>query len=220
MTEAEWCESVRSAQMLDHLRDRASVRKLRLFAVASCHRVWDRLEDERSRRAIEVAEGVAEGSVDKQTQHDAWVVARAVAREIRNPGEYYAVDYEAACLADAACHAVGPSIQLYFTVGALEHAATHCRQGNDIVTGELPSILRDIYGNPFRPVAVDRAWQTATVVRLAQAIYDERAFARLPILADALDEAGCGDETILSHCRGPGPHVRGCWVVDLLLGKE
>jgi hypothetical protein len=63
-------------------------------------------------------------------------------------------------------------------------------------------------------------WQDGTVPKLAQSIYDERTFDRLPILADALEEAGCDDTDILGHCRGPGPHVHGCWVVDLLLGKE
>jgi hypothetical protein len=58
------------------------------------------------------------------------------------------------------------------------------------------------------------------VARLARGIYDDRAFDRLPILADALEDAGCHDTAILDHCRQPGPHVRGCWVVDLLLGKE
>ena len=80
-------------------------------------------------------------------------------------------------------------------------------------------LVREVFGNPFRLVTLDRAWLTSTVTALAQAIYDERAFDRLPILADALEDAGCGNQDILGHCRGPGPHVRGCWVVDLLLGK-
>lgn len=85
------------------------------------------------------------------------------------------------------------------------------------------NILRDIFGNPFRPVTLDAAWlawNNGTVVKLAQAIYDERAFDHLPILADALEDAGCHHEDILTHCRGTGPHVRGCWVVDLLLEKQ
>ncbi len=84
-------------------------------------------------------------------------------------------------------------------------------------------LVRDIFGNPFRPVALDPAWlawNDGTVPKLAQAIYDERAFDRLPLLADALEDAGCTDAEILAHCRGPGPHVRGCWVVDLLLEKK
>ncbi|WP_246173617.1 hypothetical protein [Limnoglobus roseus] len=81
-------------------------------------------------------------------------------------------------------------------------------------------LLRDIFGNPFRPVACDPAWRTSTAVGLAEVIYDDRAFDRLPILADALQDAGCEDADILAHCRGDGPHVRGCWVVDLVLGKE
>ena len=80
--------------------------------------------------------------------------------------------------------------------------------------------LRDIFGNPFRPVAVDPTWLTSTAVALARGIYDDRAFDRLPILADALQDAGCENADVLDHCRGPGPHVRGCWVVDLVLGKS
>ncbi len=81
------------------------------------------------------------------------------------------------------------------------------------------SLIRDVFGNPFRPVALDPVWRTPAVVSLAEAVYAERAFDRLPQLADALEAAGCDHADILSHCRGPGPHVRGCWVVDLLLGK-
>ena len=80
-------------------------------------------------------------------------------------------------------------------------------------------LLRDLLGNPYQPVAVDPAWMTPTVRALAQAIHKERAFDRLPILADALEDAGCTDAEILSHLRGPGPHVRGCWALDLILGK-
>ncbi|WP_246173508.1 hypothetical protein [Limnoglobus roseus] len=84
---------------------------------------------------------------------------------------------------------------------------------------EQGPLLRDIFGNPFRPVTFSPAWLTPTAVGLAQAIYEDRAFDRLPILADALQDAGCEDEAILGHCRGDGPHVRGCWVVDGVLGK-
>jgi hypothetical protein len=85
---------------------------------------------------------------------------------------------------------------------------------------KLPPILRDIFDNSFRPITIDPRWLTSTVIDLAQAIYDERAFDRMPILADALMDAGCDNQEMIAHCRGDGPHVRGCWVVDLLLGKE
>jgi hypothetical protein len=81
-------------------------------------------------------------------------------------------------------------------------------------------LLRDILGSPFRPVTLNPAWRTSNVTGLAQSIYDDRAFDRLPILADALEDAGCDNADILNHCRQPGVHVRGCWVVDLVLGKE
>jgi hypothetical protein len=82
-------------------------------------------------------------------------------------------------------------------------------------------LVHDIFGPlPFRSVSVDPAWLTSTVVALAEGIYQERAFDRLPILADALQDAGCDNVHVLNHCRSDGPHVRGCWVVDLLTGRE
>jgi hypothetical protein len=81
-------------------------------------------------------------------------------------------------------------------------------------------LFRDIFGNPFRPPRPEPGWRTRTVVALAESIYEGRAFDHLPILTDALEEAGCEAADLLSHCRQPGEHVRGCWVLDLLLAKE
>jgi hypothetical protein len=84
----------------------------------------------------------------------------------------------------------------------------------------LANLLRDIFGNPFSPVALERTCQTNDVVELAEVIYDKSDFRKLPALAKALREAGCSDKTILTHCRTKGPHVRGCSVVDLVLEKR
>src|SRR5262249_4317549 len=89
---------------------------------------------------------------------------------------------------------------------------------------ELPASWRplfdDVFGDAFRPVTTDLAWLTSTVVSLASQMYESRDFGAMPILADALQDAGCDNDDILTHCLGPGPHVRGCWVVDLVLGRE
>jgi hypothetical protein len=85
---------------------------------------------------------------------------------------------------------------------------------------ELPSLLRDIVGNPFRPLTAKAAWLSDTVVAVARGAYEVRDFERLPIVADALEEAGCTEPVLLGHLRTGGPHVRGCWAVDLLLSKE
>jgi hypothetical protein len=82
------------------------------------------------------------------------------------------------------------------------------------------AVFRDLVGHLLHAVHFDPRWRTSDVVGIARGIYDERAFSRMPILADALMDAGCEDETVIEHCRGDGPHVRGCWVVDLVLGKE
>jgi hypothetical protein len=94
------------------------------------------------------------------------------------------------------------------------------RERRESENATLCSTLRDIFGNPFRPVVYDPEWRTPTVLALARQMYDSREFSAMPILADALQDAGCDHAEILDHCRGPGPHVRGCWVVDLILGKE
>jgi hypothetical protein len=82
------------------------------------------------------------------------------------------------------------------------------------------ALVREVFGNPFRPVQFCPSCLTSDVLALAGTLYEERAFDRLPILADALEDAGCSDAIVLDHCRNPGLHVRGCWVVDKILGKE
>ncbi len=104
---------------------------------------------------------------------------------------------------------IGDSQHLAYAIGGTRHA--EC-----LAQAEL---VRCIVGNPFRPAAFSAAWRTSAVVDLAGGIYADRAFDRLPILADALMDAGCDDADVLAHCRGDGPHARGCWVVDLALGK-
>jgi hypothetical protein len=94
----------------------------------------------------------------------------------------------------------------------------------DAATGTVCQLLRCVFGNPFRPrPTIDPAWlrwNDGTVPRLAWSIDEGRRFGDLPILHDALLDAGCDNEDILDHCKAPGPHVRGCWVLDLLLGRE
>jgi hypothetical protein len=88
----------------------------------------------------------------------------------------------------------------------------------EVARARHADLLRCIFGNPFRPRTFSPSWRTDTAVALARQMYDSRDFGAMPILADAIQDAGCDNEEILSHCRGPGPHVRGCWVADLVLG--
>jgi hypothetical protein len=81
-------------------------------------------------------------------------------------------------------------------------------------------LIRELFGNPFRPITLPSSWRSDTVLSLARQMYESRDFVAMPILADALQDAGCDSDDILEHCRGPGPHVRGCWVADRVLNKE
>jgi hypothetical protein len=110
---------------------------------------------------------------------------------------------------------------------AVEHVIAGSSDAVDRERAGQCSLLREVVANPFRPVGLKAAWQTPTILSLAQAGYDNRTLpagtldsARLGVLADAFEEAGCDNADILSHLRLPGEHVRGCWVVDLLLGKQ
>jgi hypothetical protein len=98
--------------------------------------------------------------------------------------------------------------------------ATELLGQKDAAERSIIHIIRDIFGNPFCPVSINPSWRTSTVLALATGIYSDRAFDRMPILADALQDAGCSNEDILNHCRGPGPHTRGCFVIDLLTGRQ
>jgi hypothetical protein len=109
--------------------------------------------------------------------------------------------------------------KLLFAVACVQTVKFLTSTPKDVELVAQVALLLDIFGNPFSPVAFSLYWHTSTVLSLVQGIYDECAFDRMPILADALQDAGCGNEEILSHCRGIGSHCRGCWVVDLVLGK-
>src|SRR5262249_20874086 len=102
----------------------------------------------------------------------------------------------------------------------LDHAGAGSAPRKNPIARAMRPVFLEHFGDTQRPISLDPAWLTSTVAALARGIYEERAFDRLPILADALQDAGCDHPDILDHCRGPGPHVRGCWVVDLLLGRQ
>jgi hypothetical protein len=229
MTEAQWLASAGVGRMLRHLRGRASPRKFRLFACACCRRIWEALTPNQ-RRAVELAERYADRAIRRAE-------LKAARPDFRDEtGGHWAALW--AARAAAAPRDIAPS------AAAAAGDCRHVRAAVDCPRYQQPdyprwradaqavkaaeedaqrALLREIFGNPFRPAAVAAAWLTwneGTVRRLAQGIYDEGRFADLPVLADALEEAGCADEQVLGHCRGGAPHARGCWVLDLLLGKK
>jgi hypothetical protein len=244
MTEAEWLDCTDPETMLEFLRGKASRRRMRLFAVACCRRIWHLLVHEESRRAVEVAERYADGLAGEDERRDAYAAAAAVcsypSEELTDPEAIDSYATEAAL-----CAVFGdddyPPIPTYATTCAIAAArasanAVRCAAGvsadgdKDEAEGvadrayeeglkDRSDLVREVFGNPFRPVAFDPTWLAPEVVALARFIYDERAFDRLPILADALEEEGCGNEDILDHCRGSGEHARGCWVIDTILGS-
>jgi hypothetical protein len=215
MTEAEWLACGDRQPMLEPFRGKFSNRKLRLFACACCRRIWHRLADD-SREAVVVAERFADGEADQEELRQAEGRAVDVTQNSDGEAAWFAT-YPDAWLAafDASYAAAGREVILGWPGRndhdderfAREHAAS-------------ADLLRDIFGNPYRSPAVESRWLASTVVSLTVAIYADRAFDRMPLLADALEDAGCDNADILAHCRGEGPHVRGCWVVDLVLGKS
>jgi hypothetical protein len=238
MTESEWENSTDPQAMLVFLQASGllSERKARLFSVACCRRIWALLPDA-IRGAIELTERHADGLASGEELCDPWPLpadaelasgqpkaVRVAADAARLAGSRVSperfVGKVSYCSAGAvAWHRVGPT-QRASEAEVWAAAWTKAEAGEYL--GQV-GLLRDIFGNPFRPVALDPAWLAwngGTVRKLAQGIYDDRAFDQLPILADALDEASCSDMAILDHLRGAGPHCLGCWAVSLVLGKE
>jgi hypothetical protein len=224
MTEAEWLDCTDPKLMLEFLRGKASERKLRLFAVGCCRRVRGLLTSEKSRKAVEVAERYVDGQTGQSELLGAVRGAEREAASSCGPGFGY--DAVAAVIAAGDPNTTSVDAALLAAHNAVNAAggpSLHRRTAFMAERSGQVRLLRCIIGNPFRPVSIQAsllAWSDGTPVRIGQAIYEERAFDRMPILADALEDAGCTDPTILDHCRGPGEHVRGCWVVDLLLGKK
>jgi hypothetical protein len=231
MTEAEWLACTKPPQVLDLLIGKGSERKLRLFACACARRAWHLLTDECCRRAVEIAERYADGLETEAALLAAHSVAYQVVTALRREG-HRTWNYPAESAACAAWCAAGLAYSgqgASAAVGASWNAAAALSPGPlSKYSAERPfqyRLLSDIFGPaPFRPLPrlnpAWLAWEGGTVQKIATEIYEERDFDRLPILADALEEAGCDAAELLTHLRGPGPHVRACWAVDLVLGKE
>jgi hypothetical protein len=238
MTENEWLACTDPQKMLDFLRGRVSDRKLRLFAVACWWRAFNwlvsgdclaakekgRLFQDVAERAVQFADGQA-GAEDLRAASEA-------ADEVLDPDykeELAAVMMAVPDARDAADKTAMLCRDFFAKLASDQAWANGANDGTQRVEWyraaaeegrEQARLLLDIFGNAVRPVAVDSSWLTSNVVTLARTSYDESTFDPLPILADALEEAGCDNADILNHCRQPGPHVCGCWVVDLVLGKE
>jgi hypothetical protein len=227
MTESEWLACTDPREMLAalHAAGLLPERKARLFAAACCRRIWPPLEEGPARRAIEVAERYADGRAEEGE------LAGAVSDADATPGGTSLPEGSVGQAVRSAIFLDASSAAYYAAFGAC------CRGGGGQFVallgavaaeqGTQAGLLRDLCGNPFRLVTLSLACLTPQVVALAQAAYDQREvpagtldLARLAVLADALEDAGCTAEDILDHLRGPGPHVRGCWALDLLLGKS
>jgi hypothetical protein len=242
MTEEQWLSCTNPTPMMDFLRTsgKASDRKMTLFTCACCRRLWECLCDEINRTVVDLAERRADCE-------DTTLGLQAVVRNINASGAIPnivastddqllagliagGVRAVAALAAHAVAHKDVPTSDAAITLLAVMSKGHDVKATGDAVRAAHADMLRDLFNNPFRPsppqpLAV-LTWDGGTIRRLAQAIYDERQMPsgtldtlRLCTLADALRDAGCRDEALIQHCRESGPHVRGCWAVDAVLGK-
>jgi hypothetical protein len=217
MIAAEWDSAHAPAHMLSLLGDRVSPRKWRLFACGCCRRVWSLLHDRTMRECVEIAEDHADDLASE----------RALAAVCRQGWETWSnwprMDQFTFKAVSAAAWVAKPVVDAEVAATVLQCSLNaDCRLEPEEAMRDRCELIRDVFGNPFRqaPVLTGSAARLEIVRELAESIYDDPRFDDLPILADALLDAGCHDEQILSHCREPGTHVRGCWVVDLVLAKE
>lgn len=216
MTRREWSECSDPAAMLRMLRDRRLLteRKARLFGAACCRRHWDLLPGE-GRRAVVAVERHADGLEGREELDAARRSFTAVIGEASGQAWFarVAVSY---LLADARHDPAGHALDLspWAAQAGQDQAGEQAAQA---------AILRCLFGSPpFRSAARPEwlAFGDGIVPKLARGIHDERAFDRMPVLADALEDAGCTDADMLGHLRGPGPHARGCHVLDVLIGTR
>jgi hypothetical protein len=238
MTEAEWLGCDDPLLLLRYLRDiQASERKHRLFAAACCRRVSHLCTDRRSRAAIAVGERFADNLTTEEELRQAHAAAWRAYEEVQTAflaGRIRAAACDAAHA--TSCVAVcleesewgpRPGTDVYSGASGAAQSATNAAGSSagadweafrDAESRLQAELVRCVF-NPFKPTTLEPSWQTPAAMALARSMYEERNFEIMPVLADALEEAGCADADILGHCRGPGPHVRGCWVLDLILAK-
>lgn len=203
MTESDWLRCQGPGPLLNCVSGWASARKFRLFAVACCRRIEHLFFDQSSRDLVDAAERLADGEE----------VPDLVAR-LGGYDPCLTQNSDTAWAAFFAAH-----VEALHGARLTSHAALARADRRDQERLAQSRLVRDIIGNPFRPACLEAHWRTSTALALAQAIYHERSFDLLPILGDVLEEAGCAHPAILEHCRQDGGHVRGCWLVDKLLGK-
>jgi hypothetical protein len=221
--------------MLESLRSRGmlSPRKARLFAVAVCRCIWHLTADERSRKAVDTVERAADGQASVEESLAAAEAATAAFKAAITPACQNANHPRtvacAAALAARRCSLVDDPLGNMRAAGMVADALVRASYPSTTPFREsrkLDPFLRDIFFNPFqaKPAFAEGvlAWNDGCVVKLATGIYKERAFTaeRMGVLADAMEEAGVTNEDVLGHLRGPGPHCRRCWVIDLLASRE
>jgi hypothetical protein len=198
----------------DDLRAAQWSRKWTLFLVACARRVIHLTPWEEARFTVDAVESFADGLLGVEQLEEL---------SLRDRERIHWSDQSTASWARKAIRATLLLRQNDYP-DSVSWAAVGCAAaalGNeDAEYAHQARLLKDVFGNPFQPVVFDLAWRTSTAVGLAERMYESRDFGLMPILADALEDAGCDSEAILAHCRGDGPHVRGCWVVDLVLGKS
>lgn len=208
MNESEWLVCEDPSFMLSEVGLGNGARKVRLFACACLRRLWDRLTDEKSRTQVEVAERFADGLATKPDLVQARVTGQP-------PSPF---------LAAAAWYAASDPIDLPFrALHVLDNIKAALRKAErEVERLAQAELARDTFNldGPPRLKQTWLRWQDSTVSKLAASVYEARRFDELPILADALEESGCDNRDVLEHLRGPGPHVRGCRVLDAILGKK
>ncbi|HEY7427313.1 MAG TPA: hypothetical protein VH682_23970 [Gemmataceae bacterium] len=221
MFEARWLRCDEPEMMLRYILGKTGDRKFRLFACACVRRIWPLLRDERSRLAVHRAERYADHPGGLSQLRQVRTEARSAGQLLRGPGDGWR-DYPAT-LAARAAEATVEDTGWDVARKAAQYAAQAIADSAPEEHRAQCDLLRDAFGNPFHPIALNPAWlrwHDGCVVSMARAIYEEWRFEEMPILADALEEAGCDDEEILWHCREEPEHARGCWLLDAILGKK
>jgi hypothetical protein len=204
------------------LLPKACPRQRRLFACACARLCWEHLTDPVGRRAVETAEAFCDGGAGKAELRAFDRAARSALEALPMVVSPPASALGAAMFACTSQLQWGAGRAAECAVECLTSAATTDAAGRPAAMKRAHQIVRtvmhDVFGNPFRRVAFDPRWRTADTVGVARGIYEDGAFERMPLLCDALMDAGCADDAILSHTRRR-VHVRGCWLIDQVLGK-